>query len=142
MKKIMDERLVLQNLKNTRIAYIIQTIGIIGILGFDLVTKGMDEMRENPLWLLFLITITISAYLSMSISADHESNKIDPKRRLTISLAVLIIISTVIGFFVSITDGFTLINGIFMGGILFICGLIPIIYIYHLRKKRQDETDE
>ncbi|MCU9613153.1 hypothetical protein OEV98_06255 [Caldibacillus lycopersici] len=142
MKKITDERLVLQNLKNIRIAYIIQTVGILGILGYDLVTKGLDGMRENPLWLVFLIATIISAYLSMSISADHESNKIHPQKNLTISLVVLILISIVVGFFVSLTDGFTIINGVIMGSILFICGLIPIVYIYNLRKKRQDDNEE
>jgi hypothetical protein len=142
MKKITDERLSLQNSKNIRIAYIIQTIGIIGILGYDLVTKGLDGMRENPLWLVFILTTVISAYLSMSISADHENNKINPQKSLSISLIVLVVNSTVIGFFVSLTDGFTIINGVIMGGIIFICGLIPIVYIYNLRKKRQDENNE
>jgi cell division protein FtsW (lipid II flippase) len=138
MKKIKDERLILQNLKNIRIAYIIQTAGILGILGYEIVTKGFDGMRENPLWLLFMITTIISAYLSISISADHESNEKSPKKSLIISLFVLVIISTIIGFFVSITDGFTLLDGIIMGGILFICGLVPVFYIYYLRTKRQN----
>ena len=60
----------------------------------------------------------------MSISADHESNKIYPQKSLRISM--------VVGLFVSLTDGFTVINGVIMGGILFICGLIPIVYIYNL----------
>ncbi|KAB7672153.1 hypothetical protein [Bacillus sp. B1-b2] len=142
MKKITDERLVLQNLKNIRIAYIVQTVGILGILGYDLVTKGLDGMRENPLWLVFIITTVISAYLSMSISADHENNKVNPQKSLSISLVVLVLISTVVGFFVSLTDGFTITNGVIVGGILFICGLIPIVYIYNLRKKRQDDNIE
>ncbi|MBH0162968.1 MULTISPECIES: hypothetical protein [Fictibacillus] len=141
MNKITDERLVLQNLKNIRIAYIVQTVGILGILGYDFVTKGLDGMRENPLWLVFILTTAISAYLSMSISADHESNKINPKKSLSISLVVIVFISTVIGFFVSLTDGFDIIDGVIMGGILFICGFIPIVYIYSLRKKRQDADE-
>jgi hypothetical protein len=140
MKKITDERLVLQNLKNIRIAYIIQTVGILGILGYDLVTKGLDGMRENPLWLVFMITTIISAYLSMCISADQESNKINPQKSLRISLVVLVSISTVVGFLVSFTDGYTAIDGGIMGGILFICGIVPIIYIYNLRTKQQDEN--
>mgnify|MGYP003501560866 CR=1 FL=1 len=131
MKKITDERLVLQNLKNIRIVYIIQTAGILGILGYDLVTKGLDEMRENPLWLVFMITAIISAYLSMSISADHEKNTINPQKSLAISFVVLVFISTVVGFFVSLTDGFNSIDGLIMGSILFICGLFPMGYIYN-----------
>lgn len=142
MKKITDERLVLQNLKNIRIAFIIQTIGILSILGYDLVTKGLEGMRENPLWLVFMITAIISAYLSMSISADHEINKVNPQKRFSISLIVLILIATIVGFFVSLTDGFNITDGVIIGGILFICGFIPIVYIYNLRKKWQDEGME
>ena len=142
MKKVTDERLVLQNLKNTRLVFIIQTIGILGILGYDAATKGLDGMRENPLWLVFMITAIISAYLSMSISADHETNKVNPQKSFNTSLIVLILISTVVGFLVSITDGFSIINGVTIGGILFICGLIPAVYIYNLRKKRQDEDSD
>jgi uncharacterized membrane protein len=142
LKKIKDERLIIQNLKNIRIAYIIQTIGILGILGYDLVSKGLEEMRGNPLWLVFMITSVISAYLSMNISADQESNKINPKKSLSISVVVLGLIAMVVGFLVSMSEGFTIINGIIMGGILFICGVVPIIYIFNLRTKRQDDNFE
>lgn len=40
MKKIKDERLIIQNLKNIRIAFIVQTIGISAILIYEVVTKG------------------------------------------------------------------------------------------------------
>ncbi|WP_186579451.1 hypothetical protein [Aquibacillus kalidii] len=139
MKKIKDERLVLQNLKNIRIAFIIQTIGIIGILAYDLITKGFDGMRDNPLWMVFMITGIVTAYLSMNISVDHEEESKSPKRGLVISLSVVGAISIVIGLLVSITDGYNVLDGVLMGGILLACGLVPVIYIYFLRKKRQDD---
>lgn len=142
IKKITDERLILQNLKNIRIAYIIQTFGILCILGYDLVTKGLDGMRENPLWLVFMITAITSMYLSMSISTDHENNQVNPKKSLNISMVILILISAAVGVATSLTDGFKIIDGVLVGGIIFICGLITVIYIYQLRKKRQDELDE
>ncbi|MEK4670977.1 hypothetical protein ABER68_22095 [Paenibacillus alvei] len=141
MQKITDERLALQNLRNIRIAYIIQTLGILGILGYDLITKGLDGMKDNPLWFVFIITSVISAYLSISISVDHES-KINPQKSLIISVIVLVLISTSVGFLVSFTDGYNIINGLIMGGILFICGIIPIVYIYNIRKKRQENYTE
>lgn len=123
MKKITDERLVFQNLRNIRVTYIIQTVGILGILGYYLIVKGLDGMRENPLWFVFIITTVISAYLSMSISADHERIKTNPQKSLIISLIVLVLISTSVGFFVSNTNGYNIINGLIMGGLLFICVL-------------------
>ncbi|MEI3604811.1 hypothetical protein SPD48_03830 [Pseudogracilibacillus sp. SE30717A] len=141
MKKITDERLKLQNLKNIRILFLVQNIGIIGILGYDLVTKGLEGMTENPLWFVFMITMVVSLYLSMSISVEHETNSKHPKKGLNISILILVIISAVIGIFVSITDGFNVRDGLIMGGILFICGLIPVIYLYYLRKRRSEEND-
>lgn len=139
MKKIKDERLKIRNLENIRIAYIIQTIGILGILGYDLITKGLDGMRENPLWIVFMITTIISAYLAMSISIDHERNVQTPKKSFIFSLSVIIIVSALVGILVSITDGYTMVNGFIIGGILFICFLVPVTYIYYLRKRRLDE---
>ena len=55
---------------------------------------------------------------------------------------MLILISTIVVFLVSLTDGFNITDGIIIGGILFICGLVPTVYIYNLRTKRQDEGIE
>ncbi|MFS0880284.1 hypothetical protein [Metabacillus niabensis] len=142
MKKITDERLILQNLKNIRFAYMIQTAGIIGILGFDFITKGLEGMRENPLWLVFMITTVISLYLSMNISVDHEKSNKAPKKGLTISLLVAVMISSVVGFLVTLTDGYTINDGLVAGGILFLCSLVPVFYIYYLRTKQEDDYDE
>lgn len=142
MQKIKDERLILKNLQNIRIAYGIQTLGIIGILGYDLITKGMDGMTNNPLWLVFMVTIVVSAYLSMSISVEHESDKKSPKKGFIISLVILVIISTLIGVLVYLTEGFNIIDGALIGGIIFVCGFAPSFYLYHLRKKRSDEDSD
>lgn len=142
MKKITDERLILQNLKNIRFAYMIQTAGIIGILGFDFITKGLEGMRENPLWLVFMITTVISLYLSMNISVDHEKSNKAPQKGLTISLLVAVMISSFVGFLVTLTDGYTINDGLVVGGILFLCSLVPVFYIYYLRTKKEDDVDE
>lgn len=140
MKKIEDERLVLKNLKNIRIAFIVQTIGIIGILGYDLVTKGQEGMRENPLWLIFIMTSVIFAYLSMSISIDYERKK-SPQKQLLTGLIIIATISLLVGYFTTISKGSTLLDGIIMGGILFVCGFVPVMYMYCLRKRKVEELD-
>jgi len=142
LQKIKDERLLLKNLQNLRIAYILQTLGIIGILGYDLITKGIDGMRENPLWFVFILTTVVSAFLSMNISVEYESQKRSPKKGFLISLVVLTLISTIIGILTSLSEGFTAINGVLTAGIIFICGIVPISYLYYLRKKSiDDHTD-
>ncbi|WP_371925061.1 hypothetical protein [Halobacillus sp. A1] len=136
MKKITDERLKLKNLENIRVLFLVQTIGIIGILGFDLVTKGMDSMTDNPVWYVLILTGVVSAYLSMSISVDHESSKNSPKKGLIISIVVSTFIA--IGFGVLVTFTGDLGAGILVGGIVFVCFLASYLYVYYLRTKRQN----
>lgn len=140
LQRINDERLVLKNLKNIRIAYAIQILGIVGILGYELITKGMDGMKENPLWFIFIISTTVLAFLSMNISADHESNEKSPEKGFVVSLIVLLLICTVIGIFTSMSEGFTMIDGVLTGGVFFICGMVPFLFLFGLRKKNRDES--
>ncbi|RLL45491.1 hypothetical protein D8M04_11645 [Oceanobacillus piezotolerans] len=142
MQKIKDERLILRNLKNIRIAYVIQTLGIIAILGYDLVTKGIGGMTNNPLWFVFIVTTIVSALLSMNISVEHESEKSSPKKGLKISITVLVLICIAAGIIISLIDGFNMMNGFVLPGIFFICGFFPIYYIYHLRKKREENFED
>lgn len=136
MKKIQDERLILQNLKNIKIVYIVQTLSIIGILGYDLVTKGFDAMKANPLWFVLLFTSVISAYLSMNIGVDQETEKKSPQKQLFISLLVALIISIAIGSIIIIKN--SLLDGVLVGFVLFVCSLIPLIYVYKLRMKKNE----
>jgi len=142
MKKIKDERLVLRNLQNIRIVYIIQTVGILGILGHSFLQGGMDEMRANPLWLLFMLTTIISAYLTMRVSVENEQSVQNPVKSFRISLVVLMTIIIIVSTLTLLTPGFGLSDAFLIGSILFICGIIPIYYIYRLRVKEQEDMEE
>jgi len=141
MEKIKDERLKLKNLKNIRIAYGIQTLGIIAILGYDLVTKGMNGMTDNPLWFVFIVTSVVTAYLSMNISVDHESENKGLKKGLKIHLTVLVSICVASAILLPLIDEFNMINVLLIPGIFFVCGLAPILYLYRLRKKKDEDTE-
>lgn len=54
MKKIKDERLIIQNLKNIRVAFIVQTLGLVAILIYHGITEGIVEVAKHPLWLVFI----------------------------------------------------------------------------------------
>ncbi|UXH46290.1 hypothetical protein N5C46_09675 [Rossellomorea vietnamensis] len=139
MKKIADERLKLQNLKNIRVLFLFQNAGIIGILAYDFITSGLDGMTDNPLWFLFIMTTIVSAYLSMSISVDHEEERQPPKKSLWIAVVVVTILSVILGIIASLPDGSDMTDGLIVGGVVFLCGLIPAIYVYTIREKRNDE---
>lgn len=135
MKKITDERLQLVQLKNIRIAFIIQTIGVVLILGYDFIKDGMEGMSANPLWFVLMVTMVVFLCLSMRISVDYESSGKSRQKSFVISLVILFIVSIVLMILVSITDGSNVVTGLILASILFVCGLIPIIYIYFLRKE-------
>ena len=65
MKKIKDERLKLQNLQNLRIVFMVQTLGILAILGYEFIRFGFDKVISDPLWLVFLITGIVNQYLNL-----------------------------------------------------------------------------
>ncbi len=75
MKKIKDERLILQNLKNIRVAFIVQTIGIIGILVYQAITDGIMAFTKNPLWLLLLVVGVVLNYQNLMIANDIEDKE-------------------------------------------------------------------
>ena len=140
LQKIKDERLVLKNLQNIRVLYLVQTLGIIGILAYDLITKGFDGMTSNPLWYVFIITTIVGGYLSMSISVDHEvpEKKPGPYYR---GVIITGLIGVGFGLLTGLPNEGTLTVGIIVGIVVFICSLVPYSYIYYLRKKRFEEND-
>ncbi|MEI4804442.1 hypothetical protein ACIGHG_07100 [Bacillus sp. NPDC077411] len=142
MKKITDERLVLRNLQNIKIAYIVQTMGILCILGYDFIQGGMERMRENPLWMVFMLTTVVAGYLSMSIGVEHEKEIKDPKKSFIIGMVVLTVIVAVFAYLTSITPNFGWGDGLLIGAIIFICGFIPIVYVYKLRVKQVQELED
>ena len=142
MEKIKDERLIMRNLQNIRIVYIVQTIGILGILAHSFFQGGLDEMRANPLWLLFMLTTILSAYLSMRLSVENEQPVQNPAKSFRISLFVSMTISITVSTLTLLTPGFGLSDAFLIGSILFICGFIPIYYIYRLRVKEQEDMEE
>ncbi len=141
MKKITDERLILRNLQNTRIAHVVQTIGILFILGYNFFQGGLEEMRGNPLWLVFMLTMVVYLYLTMSVSVEHEKKIKNPKKSFMISLIGLIIISVIVGYLVSISSSSDGMTGVLLGFILFICCFIPLYYIYRLRVKQKQDFE-
>ncbi|WP_080844151.1 hypothetical protein [Cytobacillus gottheilii] len=142
MKKITDERLIMKNLKNVRIAFAVQSLGIFAILFYEFLQGGIDQMRDNPLWLVFMVTVIVLAYLSMNISVDSESNLKKSNHSLQISAIVTLLISLIVGILTANTPGYGIWDGALIGGIIFISGLVPSYYIFRLRKRKEAEFGE
>ncbi len=145
MKKIKDERLILQTLKNIRIAFLFQSLGIIGILGYIGFTEGLDQMTKSPLWLLFILTSIVLSYLQLSISIDVEESEKDiqltPYYKLVFrSLIVGSIMAAII--YIIFSPERPLFEAILTGSILFICFLVSYSVSYFIKKRRLQDNDE
>ncbi|HLR21456.1 MAG TPA: hypothetical protein VK087_05575 [Tissierellaceae bacterium] len=144
MKKIKDQRLIIENLKNIRIAFIIQSIGIIAILVYDGITKGVKEVIANPLWLVFIISNAVLIWKSLKISADMEEDT-SKKKQLPYYIIVIIIgiLSVVFGILIKLTsENNSTKEAIIMGIVVFISFLIPYSILYYLRKRRLENRED
>ncbi|SCC61725.1 Uncharacterized protein BC05F1_05165 [Bacillus wiedmannii] len=144
MKKIKDERLILKTLKNIRIAFLFQSLGIIGILGYIGFTEGMDQITKFPLWLLFMLTSILLAYLQLSVSIDVEEGekeiKLTPYYKLVLrSLIVGIIIAII---YIIFSPERPFFEAILTGSIFFICFLVSYSVSYFIKKRRLKDDDE
>ena len=142
MKKMTDERLILRNLQHIRIVYIVQTLGILVILGYELFQGGLDGMRENPVWLVFMISTIVYTYLTMSTSIDHEKEIKNPRKSLMIGILVVLVVAITLGILTSITPGYNWGSGALVASVIIFCGAIPVFYTYRLRLKKLDDIEE
>ncbi|MDM5195421.1 branched-chain amino acid ABC transporter substrate-binding protein [Bacillus hominis] len=144
MKKIKDERLILQMLKNIRVAFIFQSIGIIGILGYIGLTEGINQITKSPLWLLFMFTGILINYLQLSVSIDVEVSekemKLIPYYKIVLRSLILGIIMALIYFIFSPER--PLFEAILTGSILFVCFLTSYSVSYLIKKRRLQDEDE
>ncbi|KEK26355.1 branched-chain amino acid ABC transporter substrate-binding protein [Bacillus gaemokensis] len=144
MKKIKDERLILQNLKNIRIAFLFQSIGMMSILGYIGFNDGFDQITKSPLWLLLMLTSILLAYLQMGISIDAEEAekgiKITPYYKLVLRSAIVGIILAII--YIIFSPERPLWEAILMGSILFLCFLASYSVGYFIKKKRLRDGEE
>ena len=71
-KKITDERLLVKNLRNIRIAFSVQTLGILIILGWKMVAEGASAATNEPLWLVWLVSMIVLIALSIPVSRENN----------------------------------------------------------------------
>ncbi|WP_144612436.1 branched-chain amino acid ABC transporter substrate-binding protein [Bacillus cereus] len=144
MKKIKDERLILQTLKNIRIAFLFQSLGIIGILGYIGLTEGMDQITKSPLWLLFILTSIVLSYLQLSVSIDVEESekeiKLTPYYKIVLRSLIVGIVMAII--YIIFSPERPIFEAILTGGILFICFLGSYSVSYFIKKRRLQDDDE
>lgn len=71
-RRINDERLIAKNLRNIRIAFVVQTFGILAVLGYQWVKEGSRAVFEEPLYLVLTVSMTVYVALTIPVARDNE----------------------------------------------------------------------
>lgn len=140
MNKIKDERLILQNLKNIRVAFIVQTIGISGILVYQGIANGIMALTKNPLWILLLLVGIVLNYQNLIIANDIEDKKTNPGSYYWILISAAVI-GVVIGLLVKFFPGEGNPNALLAGVAVSLCFLIPFSIVHFLLKRRLNNEE-
>ncbi|MET1249955.1 branched-chain amino acid ABC transporter substrate-binding protein [Sporolactobacillus sp. STCC-11] len=143
MKRITDERLILVNLKNFRIAYVCQTVGILAVLIYIAFTRGSRIAIESPFFLVLMLTNVLLIFLQMRVTADVEAT--EKKRKKTLPYYACVLISLAVGVLMGMISWFTDRQhpsfAWISGTIFFICFLGSFSFMYYLKKKRMDNDE-
>ncbi|GGL46368.1 hypothetical protein [Sporolactobacillus putidus] len=146
MKRVTDERLKIDMLKNIRIVFIFQTLGILAILIYTGISKGPDAAFHSPLSLVFYGTGVILGFQQLRVSADmDEMGKHKLKKPMPYYGLVLIALAVGLGagLLTFLTDPLHKLNAWIIGGVFFICFLAAYSVGYFIKKKRaEDDEDE
>ena len=99
MKKITDERLKVRNLKNLRIAFLVENLFLYGVLGWQLIQgKGISAVLDwgnVPFAAVFIAGVT-AAVLSANVSEPMaDKPRMATKRLVHIGLLVWVIASVI-----------------------------------------------
>jgi len=141
MRKIKDERLIIQNLKNIRTAFLIQSIGILGILIYEGISNGYHAAINNPLWVVFIISIIVLNFLNIRVSVDVYDDQEQPKKPGPYYKTIIwtTLIGLVFGLILYVTGEGVKVS-LIVGGVVFLCSSIPFMFALYYRKKRFHEN--
>ncbi|KAB2424801.1 MULTISPECIES: branched-chain amino acid ABC transporter substrate-binding protein [Bacillus cereus group] len=125
-------------------AFLFQYIGVVGILGYIGSTEGIDQITKSPLWLLFMLTSILLAYLQLSVSIDVEEGekeiKLTPYYKLVLRSLLIGIIITII--YLIFSPERPLFEAILTGSVFLICFLVSYSVSYFIKKRRLQDNDE
>lgn len=102
MKKIKDERLILRNLMNIRIAWLVQNLAIMIFLAYQ-VMKSQDTSGVftygNPLWAIFMIGAYTLVVLSVNVSGPMEDKEKMTHKKITFISSGVFLVTTIFFYF-------------------------------------------
>ena len=144
MKKIRDERLLVQNLKNIRIVFVVQTIGIVSILVCQAIKEGIAKVVTGPVWLVLIMTLTVFSALNLKVVYD-VFDTVSKRKKPRPFYPVLLIAALIGGVFALLAkvgpDKSSDAEALIVGSVFFVCFLVPGIIVHYWEKRRSQTRD-
>ncbi|PEY32853.1 hypothetical protein CN354_20335 [Bacillus cereus] len=144
MRIVKDGRLMIEGLKHIRMAFVLQNLVILGMIFYRYVIKGVGYEGVSDLLMLFMVGIILVNFLNLKQSVEvYESGEL-VKRSYFLKLLLIPTISAIVimGINAIVTPNTPLKDTGIMGLIIFLCFLVPSLYVYNYRRKIRDEEDE
>ncbi|MGO0154346.1 hypothetical protein ACTL31_01975 [Leuconostoc mesenteroides] len=131
MKKVVDERLKLQLIKNFKIAFLVENAVIILMLIYQSF-KNMDKAisASNPIWAAFMVGTMTLSLLSVNVTASIEDK---PKRSNLKLLFYFLIIFTIVSLFFMVTMPKHILLALLCGMLIAVVVSGILIYENHYR---------
>ncbi|QEA58228.1 hypothetical protein FGL74_00210 [Leuconostoc koreense] len=131
MKKVVDERLKLQLIKNFKIAFLVENAVIILMLIYQSF-KNMDKAISaiNPIWTAFMVGTMTLSLLSVNVTASIEDK---PKRSHLKLLFYFLIIFTIGSLFFMVTMPKHILLALLCGMLIAVVVSGILIYENHYR---------
>ncbi|MGH0944226.1 hypothetical protein ACQVTS_23800 [Bacillus mycoides] len=132
MKIVKDERLMVEGLKHIRMAFILQNVMILGIVFYRYVVQGAGYESVSHLLMIFIGGIVVINFLNLKHSVEVYEHTGGVSRSYFMKL-LLIPVGIVIGLLaicIIVTPGISIKEISITGLIMFVCFLIPSLFIY------------
>lgn len=131
MKKVVDERLKLQLIKNFKIAFLVENAVIVLLLIYQSF-KNIDKAisTSNPLWTAFIVGTMTLSFLSVNVSASIEDK---PKRSSLRLLSYFVLIFIIGSLFFMVTMPNHILLALLCGTVIAVVVSGLLIYENHYR---------
>ncbi|MDM5426161.1 MULTISPECIES: hypothetical protein [Bacillus] len=143
MKIVKDERLMVEGLKHIRMAFILQNVMILGIVFYRYVVQGAGYESVSHLLMIFIGGIVVINFLNLKHSVEVYEHTGGVSRSYFMKL-LLIPVGIVIGLLaicIIVTPDISIKEIGITGVIMFVCFLIPSLFIYIYMKKIKSENE-
>lgn len=143
VKIVKDERLMIEGLKHIRLAFILQNVVILGIVFYRYVLQGAGYESVSDLLMVFMGGIIVINFLNLknSVEVYEHTGGVSLSYFMKLLLIPVGIVIGLLAICIIVTPDISIKEIGITGVIMFVCFLIPSLFIYIYMKKIKSENE-